>query len=290
MSPSWMTWLRLLRLPNGFTALSNILAAQLIVSQGQPELGPLLLLMAATLCLYHGGMVLNDYFDYEEDLRDRPGRPLPSGQIARHHAALVGFGLLAAGILCAALVGTLQGVIAVVIALLVLLYDIYAKQTVMGSLSMGACRFGNWILGLSYGSALAEVWPLALPVLLYVTSLTLLSRAETTAGQRAPLLFCASGLLLTAATIIALIMSGKLPHEWALLPLVGALLLIGQRLWRTFHAYSPKNIQLTVKTLVLGIIPLDAILVFAGGPWWGGVIVLLLYFPGAWLARRMYVT
>lgn len=283
-------WLRLLRLPNGFTALSNIIAAQLIVSQGQPEWGPLLLLMAATLCLYHGGMVLNDYFDYEEDLRDRPGRPLPSGQIARHHAALAGFGLLTAGILCAALVGMVQLVIAVVIALLVLLYDIYAKQTVMGSLSMGACRFGNWILGLSYGSSLVTVWPLALPVLLYVTSLTLLSRSETSAGRRSPLLFCGAGLLLTAALIVMLISSGKLTHWWALLPLTAALLLIGSRLWATFYAYSPRNIQLTVKTLVLGIIPLDAILVFAGGPWWSGVIVLMLYFPGAWLARRMYVT
>jgi 4-hydroxybenzoate polyprenyltransferase len=286
----WVSYLRLLRLPNGFTALSNILAAQLIVSQGRPEWGGLGLLMVASLCLYSGGIVLNDYFDYEEDLRERPSRPLPSGQVSLRAAALLGFGLLAGGILCGGLVGTAQLAIAIVVALLVLFYDIYAKHTPLGGVAMGACRFGNWILGLSYGGSLALVWPLALPVLLYVTSLTLLSRAETTAARRLPLLLCAVGIMLTAATIVALVLTDRLAHAWALGVLAGAMVLIGYRLWTTFRRYTPGNIQLAVKTLVLGIIPLDAILAFAGAPWWGGLLVLALYLPGTWLARKMYVT
>jgi len=286
----WVSYLRLLRLPNGFTALSNILAAQLIVSQGRPEWGGLGLLMVASLCLYSGGIVLNDYFDYEEDLRERPSRPLPSGQVSLRAAALLGFGLLGGGILCGGLVGTAQLAIAIVVALLVLFYDIYAKHTPLGGVAMGACRFGNWILGLSYGGSLALVWPLALPVLLYVTSLTLLSRAETTAARRLPLLLCAVGIMLTAATIVALVLTDRLAHAWALGVLAGAMVLIGYRLWATFRRYTPGNIQLAVKTLVLGIIPLDAILAFAGAPWWGGLLVLALYLPGTWLARKMYVT
>jgi 4-hydroxybenzoate polyprenyltransferase len=187
-------------------------------------------------------------------------------------------------------VGTAQLAIAIVVALLVLLYDSYAKHTPLGGVAMGACRFGNWILGLSYGGSLALDWPLALPVLLYVTSLTLLSRAETTAARRLPLLLCAVGILLTAATIVALVLTERLAHEWALTVLAGAVLLIGYRLWITYRHYTPSNIQLSVKTLVLGIIPLDAILTFAGAPWWGGLLVLALYLPGTWLARKMYVT
>jgi hypothetical protein len=98
------------------------------------------------------------------------------------------------------------------------------------------------------------------------------------------------GILLTAATLLALTLEGKLDREWALLALAGALMIIGHRLWTTFHAYTPRNIQLTVKTMVLGIIPLDAILAFAGAPWWGGLLVLALYLPSTWLARKMYVT
>jgi hypothetical protein len=286
----WLNYLRLMRLPNGFTALSNILAAQLIVSQGRPEWGALGLLMLASLCLYSGGIVLNDYFDYHEDLRERPMRPLPSGQVSVHVAALLGFGLLVAGIACGGVVGGNQLVIAILIALLVLLYDIYAKHTALGSLSMGACRFSNWILGLSYGGSLVSDWLFAIPVLFYITALTLLSSAETTAVRRLPLVLCAVGILLTAATILTLVIEGRLVHEWALFPLAGALAFIGQRLWATFHAYTPGNIQLTVKSLVLGIIPLDAILTFAGAPWWCGLLVLVLYLPSSWLARRMYVT
>ena len=286
----WLSYLRLMRLPNGFTALSNILAAQLIVSQGRPEWGGVGLLMLASLCLYSGGIVLNDYFDYDEDLRERPQRPLPSGQISMRAAALLGFGLLTVGIAFGGLVGEKQLVIAILIALLVLLYDMHAKHTALGSLSMGACRFGNWILGLSYGGSLATVWLFAIPVLLYITSLTLLSRAETTAVRRLPLILCSAGILLTAATILILVIEGKLVHQWALFVLAGALVLIARRLWTTFHAYTPRNIQLTVKTLVLGIIPLDAIMAFAGAPWWCGLLVLTLYLPSSWLAEKMYVT
>jgi 4-hydroxybenzoate polyprenyltransferase len=45
-----------------------------------------------------------------------------------------------------------------------------------------------------------------------------------------------------------------------------------------------------MKVLILGIIPLDAILVFAGGPWWGGLVILALLIPGRYLARILYVT
>jgi len=286
----WLSYLRLIRLPNGFTALSNIVAAQLIVNQGLPAWDALVPLLLASLCLYSGGIILNDYFDYHEDLRERPGRPLPSGEITLRFAAQLGFGLLAGGILLGGLVGKEQLVISVAIALLVLLYDGYAKSTSWGSPAMGACRFGNWLLGLSFGGSLATHWPLAIPVFLYITSVTLLSRAETTAARRLPLALCAAGILLAASSIVGLVIAGMLAHEWALLVLAGALTLVGRRLWITAHAFTPQNIQLMVKTLVLGIIPLDAILAFAGAPWWGGLLVLMLYLPSAWLARKMYVT
>jgi 4-hydroxybenzoate polyprenyltransferase len=285
-----LPYARLLRLPNGFTALSNILAAQLIVTGGQLQWAPLLLLMLASWCLYSGGIVLNDWFDYEEDLRERPGRPLPAGLVPRAHAVLLGFGLLALGVLLAAAVGPVQLLIAGGILLLVLFYDGHAKHTAYASLAMGACRYGNWVLGLSTGGLGADTWLLALPVFIYVTALTQLSRAETSAGSRRPLVLCGLGLLLGGASIVALHLGGLLPNAWALPVLVMAMALVGQRLWATWRNYTPAGIQRMVKTLVLGIIPLDAILAIAGGPWWGGLLVLALYLPGTWLARKMYVT
>lgn len=283
-------WLQLMRVPNSFTAMSNILAAQLIVTGGLVEWRPLILLMLASVYLYTAGIVLNDCFDVEEDRRERPFRPLPSGRISLAAGFAAGAVLLGAGVTCAAWVGATQGLIAAAIAVLVLAYDAYAKHTPAGPLAMAACRFGNWLLGLSYGGNLAVLWPLAVPALLYITSLTVLSRAETHAARRGPLLFCAGGVLLTAAVIVALFAQGLLFHIYALALLAGALVLAGARFAKTWRDYSPAATQATVKMLVLGIIPLDALLTFAGGPWWGGLAVFALLLPSSLLARRIYVT
>jgi hypothetical protein len=42
--------------------------------------------------------------------------------------------------------------------------------------------------------------------------------------------------------------------------------------------------------MIFGIIPLDAILVLAAGPWWGSIVVLLLLLPARFLGRMLYVT
>ena len=54
--------------------------------------------MAAVVALYAAGMVLNDVCDVELDRRERPERPLPSGDVSVAAAALAGVALLAAGV------------------------------------------------------------------------------------------------------------------------------------------------------------------------------------------------
>jgi len=283
-------FLQLMRIPNSFTAMSNILAAQLLITRGELQWPPLIFLLAASACLYTGGIILNDCFDLDEDRRERPSRPLPSGKIPVTTAWMLGFLFLAAGVVLAGLVSPGSMIVSVIIVALVLLYDGYAKHTAAGSLVMGLCRYGNWLLGLSTAGHPEDSWLLALPILFYVTSLTILSKAETTAEKRTPLLLCTGGITLTAILILGLNLTGHLPHTWALVLLAAAFLFISRRLYETSRSFSPQQVQLTVKTLVLGIIPLDAILVFAGGPWWGGLAVLSLLVPGALLARIMYVT
>ena len=47
---------------------------------------------------YIGGMYLNDFFDRAIDARERPGRPIDLGEISASTVSLIGFGLLALGI------------------------------------------------------------------------------------------------------------------------------------------------------------------------------------------------
>jgi len=98
-----LAWLRLMRLPAVFTAISNVLCGCFISSPDQaPPLSQLGLLVLTTAGLYLGGMVLNDVFDAALDALERPERPIPSGRISRRAAAVFGTLLLLLGITAAA--------------------------------------------------------------------------------------------------------------------------------------------------------------------------------------------
>ena len=55
--------------------------------------------------IYIGGLILNDVADTAEDARDRPTRPIPSGQIKRRSAILAGAGACCAGVALTAVAG-----------------------------------------------------------------------------------------------------------------------------------------------------------------------------------------
>src|SRR5688572_2508307 len=119
-------YLRLMRLPNIITAISDIIAGVAIagslisVTWGSMNSGfmfsellfregtfvsylPILLLIISTIGLYGGGVVLNDVFDADLDKTERPERPIPSGLIAKRSAAIFGTALLLIGIAAATL-------------------------------------------------------------------------------------------------------------------------------------------------------------------------------------------
>ena len=59
----------------------------------------LAVLLASSSFLYMAGVVLNDFFDLELDLRERPDRPLPSGRISPRAALRLGLALMFSGAL-----------------------------------------------------------------------------------------------------------------------------------------------------------------------------------------------
>ena len=79
---SWHTYAQLVRLPNVFTAFADILLGALATGGVGEHRYEVAFLLLASGCLYCGGMVWNDFFDIEQDRRERPFRPLPSGRIS----------------------------------------------------------------------------------------------------------------------------------------------------------------------------------------------------------------
>src|SRR5437868_8098899 len=79
----WRAYAQLVRLPNVFTALADI-GLGALATHALPGAWPTVVwLLLSSACLYCGGMVWNDFFDVEQDRRERPFRPLPSGRVAR---------------------------------------------------------------------------------------------------------------------------------------------------------------------------------------------------------------
>jgi hypothetical protein len=145
-------WLQLFRFPNLLTVPGDPLAAFLIAAGGRldarvwPAIG-------ASLCLYAAGLAMNDLADYEEDKRERPNRPLPSGAVSR------GAAWLAVAILSSWALGLLWPLgsyaMAVGVGLLVhiALYNFLTKRVpFLGALNMGVCRALSVALGAMVGA------------------------------------------------------------------------------------------------------------------------------------------
>src|SRR5262245_13263667 len=107
-----LPWLRLMRLPNVFTAIADVAMGYLFVHRTIDSAAALACLLAASASLYTAGMVLTDAFDFDVDAKERPFRPLPSGQISVAAAKALGITLLVVGLALGWLAGYLPSAIA----------------------------------------------------------------------------------------------------------------------------------------------------------------------------------
>ncbi|MEU1103912.1 SCO3242 family prenyltransferase [Streptomyces tibetensis] len=189
----------LVRAPAALTVPGDVLAGAL--SAGRPAGGRTLLLAASSVSLYWAGMALNDWADREEDARERPERPVPSGRISAGAALGIAGGLTAAGLGLGALAGGRRVLLrrTLPLAATVWAYDLGLKHTPLGPVAMAAAR----ALDVLHGTGPSPAGPAlhaAATVGAHTWALTRLSRHEVngTAGHE-PLL----SLAVTAAVSLA---------------------------------------------------------------------------------------
>jgi 4-hydroxybenzoate polyprenyltransferase len=294
-----MPYMQLMRIPNVFTAMADIFMGYLIVRQSFFPLRDFFFLLTASCCLYTGGMVLNDIFDYDQDLRERPQRPLPSGRIRIISAWKLCLALGLMGICCAALAGKQSFLIAVLLLITIILYDVLLKHYWTGPIAMGCCRMLNVLLGMSpmlqsmlslEGNIFWQILP-ACVMGSYIIGVTWLARNEAftnTNLQLFPsivlinLMFSAMALILFQASF----QDSLVP--WFLLALsVG---LINRSLIKALFTPEPVPIQKAVKTCLLCYIPLTGALASGLFPSWESFSILLLLAPATWLGKWIYST
>ncbi len=146
------TVLRLGRVSNLPTVWSNALAGAVLAGGAPPE--TIALAALALSVFYVGGMWLNDAYDAAIDAVERPGRPIPSGDIRRETVFGVGFGLIGLGCILAFAVDEAAGIVGIALAGFIIVYDGVHKRTVLAPLLMGATRF----LAYGLGAAAAGGW------------------------------------------------------------------------------------------------------------------------------------
>jgi 4-hydroxybenzoate polyprenyltransferase len=284
---------QLARLSNLPTALADICLGALAANALPQHSLAFATLLPASACLYSAGMVWNDYFDQDQDRRERPFRPLPSGRVSPTEAIRLGSALLAAGMLLALAAGMTSFLVAICLVAAILAYDGWLKRTWAGPLAMGTCRFLNVLLGVSAcGSLLGPRGAhLALIVGLYIVGVTWFARTEARRSNQNALRGAAAVMLVSL--LLALPLPVFLPEgqrSSLLFPylLVALGFVVGVPVMRAIASPMPSHVQAAVKRALMGLILLDAVLATATA---GaiGLILLLLLAPSLYLNRKSWL-
>jgi 4-hydroxybenzoate polyprenyltransferase len=250
--PLLHTLLILGRVSNLPTMWSNCLAGWWL--SGGDNFWKLPFLLAGTSALYTGGMFLNDAFDADFDRQRRKSRPIPSGAISADTVWLLGWVLLALGILCLLFLGKVASILAVLLAACILFYNAVHKFITASPWLMGLCRFWVYVIaGLASAGGL-NGWPIwcGAAMAFYVVGLSYVARRETSRG---PLPYWPL-LLLAAPIVLAMLMNTGEPRKPAILISLVLVLWIA-RCVRTIFQVGEKNIGRIVSGLLTGIVFVD---------------------------------
>ena len=214
-------YLLLIRAPNLFTVPSNILSGYFATTLlGDANITQLLLLIFSSIFLYVAGIILNDYFDINVDRKERPNRPLASGQITKRSALLIATSSIVAGNVLSWSVSWNSFIISFCLTIVIFIYNYWLKRNRAGNpLTMGSARFLNVLLGGSSALGLVTKMDLTLVfvgycLFLYTASISLLSMKEVSTGGRLsnkawiPIVLSFSTVLLTVGSILVAGFSG----------------------------------------------------------------------------------
>ena len=313
-------YLRLIRLPNLFTVPSNILAGYFsLVTPVHAGSVQLFLLASSSILLYTSGIVFNDYFDIETDVKERPYRPLPSRRIAKQQAFIIAIVSMISGNLIAFGVGLNTWIVSALISGVVIAYDYKLKKTNSGPVAMGLARSLNILLGASPAvylvlqnySLLIRLVFICLSSFAYIFSISLLSRKEVVelvdtitnrkeeeAEQKKIIIrmrrnAVAISFLIVFGIIFSFIFSvilGIFYIDLFVNLILFSGIVVGVLFKQVRLNYSSSSVQNSIKYMVTAVIVFDSVFISGTAGLYYGLSVLLLTIPTVLLSRRLYVT
>ncbi len=293
-------YLTLIRLPNVFTVLTNILVGYFsLTAVSEANIVDISILAAASSFLYISGIVFNDYFDLATDRKERPSRPLPSGSVSKRNALLLAITALVAANLAALMVNVVSLIVSASLSAVIIAYDYGAKRGKFGPAVMGLARFLNVFLGASPALLMATELPwttifASSIIFTYVYSITLLSRKE--AGQHeknsyGKSIFQSFAMIVgVIASVAILALYLEIPEMSVNIVLFTLVIYFTMRQVLSDKTTQAQRIQYAVRNLVLSIIVLDSIFITAFAGLHLGLLSLAVIVPAVVLAKKLYVT
>jgi 4-hydroxybenzoate polyprenyltransferase len=293
-------FLRLMRLANIVTAISDILAGVAIASFAVQiewtniSFTPVLLLILSTIGLYGGGVVFNDVFDADLDKIERPERPIPSGLIPKNTAAFFAALLLVLAIIAAAFVHekkfSSSFFLAVTTAIAAVVYDKWGKHhSLLGPLNMGLCRGLNLLLGMSiFPEVLSQYWWISLIPIIYIAAITMISRGEVHGGKKTTMVGAVFLYGIVIVSILVFAFYNRAYYALGFLLLFGVL--IFPPLLKALRDPRGPLIGKAVKAGVISLIVMNASWAAAFGSFYFALVILLLLPLSFWLAKAFAVT
>lgn len=296
-------WAQLVRLPNVFTAPADVIAGAALgyhAMDGSVLPANLVCLCLISICYYAGGMILNDVADLEEDKRERPQRPLPSGRIAYSHANIAGSGLLLIGLLLGFTRLPVEKQLweswpLLLLPVLILSYNFWFKNTWLGPFNMGLCRGCNLMLGTLMMHEVSPATYFAVVIaVLYITGVTLIAYDETRVGTFWRMTI---GIVLIEFASVMLVaescsfQSKVTPiHVYWAMAMAGLFVMAQLALWLpAWEKRTPPLIGRAIKYSIMGLIVIDTIHTMLGIGY-PGLLVLLLLLPALYLGKFIYST
>jgi 4-hydroxybenzoate polyprenyltransferase len=297
ISSTVINYLRLLRIANVFTTVSNILLGYFFFTNiNNFDYFNIIKLISISAFLYIGGMVLNDYFDIKIDKKERPWRPLSSNKIPKKNALVIILFSFSYSLIFSFIMGSNTFVITLIMITLIFLYNKFLKNTIYGPINMGVIRSINIVLGASQSLSLLEESIFDVRFLIpifseffYVYAITILSKNETKE-------FFFNLYNIFPFVIIYLLIF--FVFIFILLDIFNYLSLVPLLIFFSIIVYSQIallkkiiTIQKSISHLIMMIVILDSIFITdIVGIYYGLTLSFLLIIPILFLFRKIYMT
>lgn len=281
--------LELVRPANLCTAAADVTAGFFYMGGRWQDADVFAPLIVASICLYAGGVALNDVCDAPRDAVERPGRPISSGRVTRRGAALLAGLLLAVGVAASTLASRRALIVSSILVGVIVLYDTALKPTVFGPWAIGVCRALNLSLGFSVHPTfrtLGGTAPILFLMMTYTASVGVFARDEAGVSSRFRLILGTSGVGLSALGLVVvpfIVPDGHFGMIVFAALMTAVLVSVGVRAARR---RQPEDVQRAVGSLLTGLVGFDAAIAWASRGIGAGCITAMWLLPAIYLRRR----